>query len=232
MEKLRESKSWKVVKGLGGALVAIVTLWSGGIAIAEKNAAQLVGFAAWTADNSWWVFPLSMMAGGLIIGWNAKRYLMNRENVTAERIAELEAANRNMSDRLAAINDREAKQFMEQLPFVKVMALEAYDRNGIVDPQEFLFDHVIDDDILGFVDDLFIQEGMVPKGIRWVLKPEVKQMLDRRPDLLDQAREARDAGNVGEWECYTVLDDCVARDEKKYLESRGLEFMTWESPTQ
>lgn len=210
--KLRESRAWKAAKGLGGALVAIVGLWSGGITIAEKNAAPLGGFAAWTADNSWWMFPLSMLALGLIAGWNAKRYLMARENVTAERIAELKR-------RLAPYEDRDARiaQAIEDCGTYGLAKLRyayfmkrAFAAEDIPGPRPR--------DVAVYLARLGLLERDPESGL-WFMPLEVSRHIGASAGLLDRMTEAwRDTLHAEEMEREVGLRE-MAQEDVEALES-------------
>ena len=112
--------------------------------------------------------------------------------VDAGRIAELESRNGMLASQLGAITDSVTEEFMGQVPFLKLMAMDAYDRGGIDDPHDFLFDQICDDDLLHVASGLFLQDSLVPEGTRWVLRQEVRASIDEKPELLDSARRARE----------------------------------------
>lgn len=141
--------------------------------------------------------------------------------VDAGRIAELESRNGMLASQLGAITDSVTEEFMGQVPFLKLMAMDAYDRGGIDDPHDFLFDQICDDDLLHVASGLFLQDSLVPEGTRWVLRQEVRASIDEKPELLDSARRARERGEEGDYAMFTVLDGTVARDEKMYKERMG-----------
>ena len=142
----------------------------------------------------------------------------------AARIAELESRNGMLASQLGAITDSVTEEFMGQVPFLKLMAMDAYDRGGIDDPHDFLFDQICDDDLLHVASGLFLQDSLVPEGTRWVLRQEVRASIDEKPELLDSARRARERGEEGDYAMFTVLDGTVARDEKMYKERMGFVF--------
>ena len=129
-----------------------------------------------------------------------------------------------LASQLGAITDSVTEEFMGQVPFLKLMAMDAYDRGGIDDPHDFLFDQICDDDLLHVASGLFLQDSLVPEGTRWVLRQEVRASIDEKPELLDSARRARERGEEGDYAMFTVLDGTVARDEKIYKERMGIVF--------
>lgn len=83
--------AWRALKWLGGTLLAAVNAWAATITIAEKHGEVLTGFAAWTAENAWWLFPVGMLAMGAFAGWQLRRLIAARELGEKDaRIRELE----------------------------------------------------------------------------------------------------------------------------------------------
>lgn len=169
-------------------------------------------------SSSIWIPPLM-----LVVGYALGKRVETRK-IVSERIAEIESENEKLASQLGAITDSVTEEFMGQVPFLKLMAMDAYDRGGIDDPHDFLFDQICDDDLLRVACDLFLQDSLVPEGTRWVLRPEVRASIDEKPELLDSARRARERGEEGDYAMFTVLDGTVARDEKMYKERMGFVF--------
>lgn len=215
---------WTFIRSIsliGKIAIGAVGLWSGVITILEYNGAELTGLLAWTAENSYWLFPLSALGCGLWIGWSLKSWTMRKDNVTAERIADLEKENAGLKSSIEVLKNDTVERFLGELPFVKLMAMDSFDHDGITDPHNFIFDYLVDENILDCANNFFIQESLVPEGTRWVLRPDIRYAISDDPSLLRFAREARSRGDEGDYAMFTVLDDCVARDDAMYMERMG-----------
>lgn len=172
-------------------------------------------FGAIMEYSSIWL-PLLMLVAGYAVGKRAKV-----QEVTAERIAELEKENAGLKSSIEVLKNDTVERFLGELPFVKLMAMDSFDHDGITDPHNFIFDYLVDEDILDCANDFFIQESLVPEGTRWVLRPDIRYAISDDPSLLRFAREARDRGDEGDYAMFTVLDGCVARDDAMYMERMG-----------
>lgn len=99
----------QVLFGVAKAVMGAVGLWSGAITIAGEYGVPLGGFAAWTLENSWWMFPLAAFGCGIWVGWSLKSRKMEEDGIIAERIKELEAERDELKARLDAIDSDEAR---------------------------------------------------------------------------------------------------------------------------
>lgn len=191
------------------------------LSVMSSAGVQMPAFLDAVGRASFVWLPVLTLATGFLIGWNARERKIADDGITAERIEKLEDERDELAGQLGAITDSVTEEFMGQVPFLKLMAMDAYDRDGIDDPHDFLFDQICDDDLLRVACDLFLQDSLVPEGTRWVLRPEVRASIDEKPELLDSARRARERGEEGDYAMFTVLDGAVARDEKMYKERMG-----------
>ncbi|THG36882.1 hypothetical protein [Adlercreutzia caecimuris] len=223
-EGKKDSAPWtgrRVAALVAKAIVGAVGLWSGAITIIERHGAELTGFLAWTAGNSWWLLPLSALGCGIWLGWSLKRRQMASDNITAERIADLEKENTSLKSSIEVLKSDTVERFLGELPFVKLMAMDSFDHDGIADPHNFIFDYLVDENILDCANDFFIQESLVPEGTRWILRPDIRYAISDDPSLLRFAREARDRGDEGDYDMFTVLEDRVVRDDAMYMKRMG-----------
>lgn len=88
-EKKTTWTAGRTTKWLVGAFLTLGNAWAAAITIAEKHGEELTGFAAWTAESAYWIFPVGMFALGAFAGWQLKRLFMRQEGVTAEGVKAL-----------------------------------------------------------------------------------------------------------------------------------------------
>lgn len=186
------------IKVVAGA----IGLWSGAITIAGEYGFPMSGIAAWTLDNSWWMFPLAMLACGAIAGWHLKRLQMAKDNVTAERIAELEAERDGLAARVADYEDAEAREAERRRRHldgiardikdlhanVKLVILALYDDGPIRDLHFHDFGGAA-----SFLSDYVDGEEIPPGNVIFTLKPEAREALDAHPEALARVRERIEA---------------------------------------
>lgn len=168
---------------IGKTFAGIVGLWSGAITIAERHGAELTGFFALTADNSWWLFPLSALGCGIWLGWSLKTRKMTKDSITAERIADLKK-------RLAPYEDRERQ--IEG-------ALESCGDDGLAQlwmafnmRRAFSADECPGSRADGTLEQLG-RWGLLeraPDGARWTMPLDVLRYIDARPGLQDRMEDA------------------------------------------
>lgn len=182
-EKEAPRMARRVAVAAGKAAVGAVGLWSGAITIAGEYGVPLGGFAAWTLENSWWMFPLAAFGCGIWVGWSLKSRKMEEDGITADRIAELEA-------RLAPYEDEERQ--IER-------ALESCGGDGLAQlwmafnmRRAFSADECPGSRADGTLEQLG-RWGLLeraPDGARWTMPLDVLRYIDARPGLQDRMEDA------------------------------------------
>lgn len=132
------------------------------------------------------VQPVSFIAIGILIGWSLSRVIESKRR--AEKEAEIAALEKRPTQEEFSTLDPDMKSIVFRLYMVEYLD----DRDG-----SFIrFENALDDqEIARGFDSLISFETLVPDGYRMRLKPEVRKLIDKRPHLLDQAREAKAYGS-------------------------------------
>lgn len=180
------------------------------------GASALTSVPAWAdllgIDQAWlgsWIgaamkllFPFAMLATGIVVGRFALARRMRRENITADRIAELEKERGALAARLADWEDieaREAERRRRRLDGiavkikdlhanVKLVILALYDDGPIRDLHFHDFDGAA-----SFLSDYADGEEIPPGNVIFTLKPETREALDAHPEALERVRERIEA---------------------------------------
>lgn len=85
-----EKKPWTLKRFAISAArftAAAIGIWSGLITIANEYGFALTGFAATTAQNAWWLFPVASFFCGVFIGWGLRQRAIDRDRASSARMA-------------------------------------------------------------------------------------------------------------------------------------------------
>lgn len=201
----------KYVKVILEVLVAIVGLWSGGITIADKYGVQLNGFALWTAENSWWLFPAALLFLGLAIGWSAHKRMVDvellkeaqreaekqkaeteRERIRAEeaKAERIHKTKQEEAERARKLEEEKKKRadwlikYFKNLKFMEKVLLYSIYLKGSHDLPNEGYSDLDAEDLISFVDTEVLEDGT-----RLTLKDDVKKIFDVHPETLEVVKE-------------------------------------------
>lgn len=173
---------------------------------------------------------LAALAGAGIACSIAIPVLKRRNAKSAKRIKELEIERDAATDRAVKLDEKRATlkamldarrdnivdKFREEDPFIKMMAMDAYDNGGISDPFDFIFAELIRSELLGYTNAYFIEESLIPSGTKWILRDDLRAAIDEDPSLLAPSRAARERRDEGDYSNIAVINGvaCVCARAK------------------
>lgn len=173
---------------------------------------------------------LAALAGAGIACSIAIPVLKRRNAKSAKRIKELETERDAATDRAVKLDEKRATlkamldarrdnivdKFREEDPFIKMMAMDAYDNGGISDPFDFIFAERIRSELLGYTNAYFIEESLIPSGTKWILRDDLRAAIDEDPSLLAPSRDARKRRDEGDYSNIAVINGvaCVCARAK------------------
>ncbi len=125
--------------------------------------------------------------------------LETERDAATERAVELDKKRARLKALLDARRDNIVDKFREEDPFIKMMAMDAYDNGGISDPFDFIFSELIRSELLGYTNAYFVEESLIPSGTKWILRDDLRAAIDEDPSLLAPSRAARERGDEGDY---------------------------------
>lgn len=173
---------------------------------------------------------LAALAGAGIACSIAIPVLKRRNAKSAKRIKELEIERDAAAERADDLDEKRARlkalldarrdnivdKFREEDPFIKMMAMDAYDNGGISDPFDFIFSELIRSELLGYTNAYFVEESLIPSGTKWILRDDLRAAIDEDPSLLAPSRAARERRDEGDYSNIAVINGvaCVCARAK------------------
>lgn len=181
---------WKIVQVAATLTTAFFTIIPGMMALAPEFGWASNAPIRWLIDNSFWITAASAMLFGGLIGWQLKEWVLKRNGVTPEHIAQLEAGNAALEEELRRYTEPPITvESIDALSDGSKAVLEtAYSSNEAIDPTDYFG---LCDEAISPLERDGLLEPAGTRGLRstWMATRRAIWFLDEHPKVVEHLRD-------------------------------------------
>lgn len=181
---------WKIVQVAATLTTAFFTIIPGMMALAPEFGWASNAPIRWLIDNSFWITAASAMLFGGLIEWQLKEWVLKRNGVTPEHIAQLEAGNAALEEELRRYTEPPITvESIDALSDGSKAVLEtAYSSNEAIDPTDYFG---LCDEAISPLERDGLLEPAGTRGLRstWMATRRAIWFLDEHPKVVEHLRD-------------------------------------------